>query len=163
MWMGGAFALALVGLWAWMRERTLRKEGEIKLLYAQEQNQQIPHLEQALKSKEEEYASVHTAQLIAEEKLAMLQKAEEQLKTVFRALSTEALEKNNQNFLDLAKTSLQTFQEGAKGDLEKRQQAIAELLKPVNESLTKLDTGIREIEKERKGDQHSLKEQVKVL
>lgn len=163
MWMGGAFALALVGLWAWMRERTLRKEQEIKLLYAHELNQKIPHLEQALKLKEEEYASVHTAQLIAEEKLAMLEKAEDQLKTVFRALSSEALEKNNKNFLDLAKTSLQTFQEGAKGDLEKRQQAIAELLKPVNESLTKLDTGIREIEKERKGDQHSLKEQVKVL
>ncbi len=70
MWIGGAFVLALVGLWAWMRERTLRKEGEIKLLYTQEQNQKIPLLEQALKLKEEEYASVHTAQIIAEEKLA---------------------------------------------------------------------------------------------
>src|SRR5215469_14470725 len=92
---------------------------------------------------------------IAEEK--------EQLKQAFSALSQEALEKNNQTFLDLAKTSLEKFQEGAKGDLEKRQTAIVELLNPVKESLQKLDVGIRQIEKERKGDQESLKAQIQSL
>ena len=58
---------------------------------------------------------------------------------------------------------MEKFQEGAKGDLEKRQVAIAELLNPVKESLHKLDTGMRQIEKERKGDQESLKEQVRSL
>ncbi len=96
-------------------------------------------------------------------KLNLQQQSEEQLKTVFRALSAEALEKNNRSFLDLAQTSLEKFQEGAKGDLEKRQQAIVELLTPVKESLQKLDQGVRQIEKERKGDQESLKEQVKAL
>ena len=154
---------ALFFAWFWMRERGLRKEAELKCGFAEQQLQKIPSLEVALKKKEEECASFHTAQLIAEEKLLSLQNAEEQLKNVFRSISSEALEKNNRSFLDLAKTSLEKFQEGAKGDLEKRQTAIAELLNPMKESLLKLDTGMREIEKERKGDQESLKEQVKSL
>ncbi len=163
MWMWGAVGLSLAGLWLWMREKGLRKEAELKLSFAQEQNQKIPLLEALLKGKEEEYSSLHTEHRIIEEKLQILQNAEEQLKTVFRSLSYEALEKNNRSFLDLAKTSLEKFQEGAKGDLDKRQTAITELLGPVKESLLKLDTGMRQIEKERKGDQESLKEQVRSL
>lgn len=153
----------LIFAWAWMREKGLRKEADLKRGFAEQQIQKIPFLEAALKQKEEECSSFHTAQLIAEEKLLSLQNAEEQLKNVFRSISSEALEKNNRSFLDLAKTSLEKFQEGAKGDLEKRQTAITELLNPMKESLLKLDTGMREIEKERKGDQESLKEQVKSL
>jgi DNA recombination protein RmuC len=146
-----------------MRERALRKEAEIKLSFVQEQNGKIPLLEAALRKKEQEFAALHTENRVVEEKLHMLLSAEEQLKNVFRSLSSEALEKNNRSFLELAKTSLATFQEVAKGDLDKRQTAIAELLTPVKESLLKLDTGIRHIEKERKGDQESLKEQVRAL
>jgi len=163
MWMWGAFGCAFTGLWLWMRERNLREKSELKLQFVEEQNQEIPSLQQALKQKEEECASLHTAQLILDEKLQILLKAEEQLKNVFRALSTDALEKNNRAFLQLAQTSLEKFQEGAKGDLEKRQTAITELLKPLKESLVKLDTDMRHIEKERKGDQESLREQVKTL
>jgi DNA recombination protein RmuC len=127
----------------------LRKSAELKLSFAEEQNRQIPHLEAALKQKEEEYFTLLTAQKIAEEKLQML--------------PSEALEKNNRSFLDLAKASLEKYQEGAKGDLEKRQIAIVELLNPVKESLKKLDQGMHQIEKERKGDQESLKVQIKSL
>ncbi|MBS0604582.1 MAG: DNA recombination protein RmuC [Verrucomicrobia bacterium] len=163
MWIWGTAGVAAVGLWLWMREKGLRKEAELRFGFAQEQNQKIPLLEAALKEKEEECAFLNTQQIVSEEKIQLLQNAEEQLKSVFRALSADALEKNNRAFLDLAKTSLEKFQEGAKGDLEKRQIAITELLKPVNDTLVKLDTGIRQIEKERKGDQESLKEQVKSL
>ncbi len=163
MWMWGVLALSLVSLWLWMRERGLCKQAELKYSYAEELNRKIPLLELALKQKEEECASFRTAHLIAEEKLQILKDAEEQLKNVFRSLSSEALEKNNRAFLDLAKTSLENFQEKAKGDLEKRQVAIAELLNPVKESLIKIDTGMRQIEKERKGDQDTLKEQVRSL
>lgn len=163
MWMWGVIVLSLLGLWLWMREHQMRKEAQLRLLFAEEQNQRIPLLEAALRQKEEECSAVLMQQRIIEEKLQMLQQAEEQLKNVFRSLSSEALEKNNRCFLDLAKTSLEKFQEGAKGDLEKRQLAIVELLNPVKESLQKLDQGVRQIEKERKGEQESLREQVKAL
>lgn len=163
MWIWGAVALSLASLWLWMREQQKRKEAQLRLAFIEEQNKRIPDLEAALRQKEEECAAIFTDQRIAEEKLQMLIQAEEQLKNVFRSLSSEALEKNNRSFLELAKTSLEKFQEGAKGDLEKRQLAISELLNPVKESLQKLDQGVRQIEKERKGDQESLKEQVKSL
>jgi DNA recombination protein RmuC len=163
MWMWVAIALLLIGLWLWMREKALRKEAEVRLFFAEELKQKFAFLETALKQKEGECAALYTEQRVFEEKLQILQNAEEQFKNVFHSLSSEALEKNNRSFLDLAKTSLEKFQEGAKGELDKRQTAIGQLLVPVKESLLKLDLGIRQIEKERKGDQESLKEQVRSL
>ncbi len=158
-----AIASLFVTLLLWMQERSLRKQAELKLLFAQEQNQKIPPLEAALKDSQAECVSLLTSQMVTEEKLRVLLQAEEQLKNAFHVLSSEALERNNRSFLELAKTSLESISQGAKGDLDKRSQAIAELLGPVKESLLKLDSGIRQIEKERKGDQESLKEQVKSL
>lgn len=159
----GMSAAILIGLLFWMREHQKRREAQLRLVFIEEQNQRIPFLEAALKQKNEECVALALEQKVAEEKLRMLMQAEEQLKNVFRAISSEALEKNNRSFLELAKTSLEKFQEGAKGDLEKRQLAIVEMLKPVKESLHNLDQGVKQIEKERKGDQESLKEQVKSL
>ena len=100
---------------------------------------------------------------LLKEKLDFALKSREELKESFKALSHEALEKNNQSFLDLAKTSLEKYQERAKGDLEKRQQSISEMVKPVKETLGKLDEGLRLLEKERKGDHASLRTQVSLL
>ena len=72
--------------------------------------------------------------------------AEQKLTDAFKALSAEALKSNNQSFLDLAKTSLQTLQDAAKGDLEKRQQAIGEIVEPVKLSLEKVDAKIQALE-----------------
>jgi DNA recombination protein RmuC len=99
----------------------------------------------------------------ADERLKTFQQAEEKLSNAFQALSSEALQKNNQAFLDLANTSLGKFQEQAKGDLEKRQTAIDELIKPVKASLEKVDIRMHEIEKARTGAYEGLKEQVKSL
>lgn len=161
MWV--PIGISFLGLAAWMWQWRLCKEFELRLRLANEQVQRLPLLEEALKEKEQELAKSIWEQNSIEEKLKMLLQAEEQLKTVFRALSSEALERNNRSFVDLAKATLEKYQEGAKGDLEKRQQAIDELLKPMKESLQKLDVGIGHIEKERKADQQSLKEQVKSL
>ncbi len=98
-----------------------------------------------------------------QDQMGVLQRSEELLKGAFSTLSMEALEKNNRAFLDLARTSLGAFQEGAKGDLDKRQIAIADLIRPMKEALHKLDTGMQQIEKERRGDQQSLREQVRSL
>ncbi len=50
-----------------------------------------------------------------------MQDAQEKLSNAFKAISAEALQSNNQAFLDLAKTTLEKFQETAKVDLEHRQ------------------------------------------
>ena len=73
-----------------------------------------------------------------------------ELEKNFRLLAGEALQKNNQAFLDLANQNLSRYQAEAKGELEKKQQSFAELVKPINEALKKTEQQIREIEKERK-------------
>ena len=97
------------------------------------------------------------------EKLRLLDEAQSRLSDAFKALSAEALQTNNQSFLHLAKATLATFQEGAKGDLEKRQQAIGELVKPLRESLDKVDQKIQEIETARAVAYSSLTDHLKSL
>ena len=99
----------------------------------------------------------------AEEKLAVLDEAQRKLSDAFKALASEALKSNNQSFLELAKATLEKFQETAKGDLDKRQQAIDQLVKPVKESLEKVDTKIQDLEKARAGAYEGLQAQVKSL
>lgn len=99
----------------------------------------------------------------AEEKLAVVNEAQQKLADAFKALAADALRSNNQSFLELAKTTMERFQEAAQGDLEKRQQAIHALVAPVKESLEKVDSQIHELEKARAGAYRGLTEQVRSL
>lgn len=99
----------------------------------------------------------------AQEKLKLLNEAQTELANAFKALSDDALKSNNQAFLELARATLEKFQESAKGDLELRKQAIDELVKPLKESLTKVDERLKEIEHARVSAYVSLTEQVKSL
>ncbi len=95
-----------------------------------------------------------------QEKLQTLKEAEENLRHAFRSLSSEALQNNNKAFLDLAKSTLEKFQEGAKTDLASRQKAINDLMNPVKDALGSVDKKINELEKTRVGAYENLKEQV---
>jgi DNA recombination protein RmuC len=99
----------------------------------------------------------------AAEKLAILNEAQAKLSDAFRALSAEALKSNNVAFLNLAHATLEKFQEGARNDLEKRQTAIDQLVKPVRETLQKFDEKIGEIEKSRLEAYGGLTQQVRGL
>ncbi|HYV82716.1 MAG TPA: DNA recombination protein RmuC [Pyrinomonadaceae bacterium] len=98
-----------------------------------------------------------------QEKITLINNAETKLADAFKALSADALRNNNQSFLDLAKQNLEAFQQNAKGELERRQSAIGDLIKPLKESLEKVDGKIGELEKNRVGAYSELREQVKAL
>jgi len=97
------------------------------------------------------------------EKLRIVEGAREELAQAFRAASAEALKNNSEAFLAHAEEKLARYQEAAKGDLEKRHQAIDLVLKPVRETLEKVGTQVQEIEKARTGAYAGLSEQVKSL
>ncbi|OHB43738.1 MAG: recombinase RmuC, partial [Planctomycetes bacterium GWC2_39_26] len=99
----------------------------------------------------------------ADEKLTLLNDATLKLRDAFTALSAEALKSNNQSFLELAKATLEKYQAEAKGDLEQRQKAVENLVTPIKQSLEKVDTHVRELEKARQHAYGSLTEQVKSL
>lgn len=98
-----------------------------------------------------------------EEKLTLLISAKEELSTGFKVLSAEALERNNQSFLELAKTALEKYQVQASADLEKRQISIDGLVKPLQASLEKVDSKINELEQKRVGAYEGLLKQVEYL
>lgn len=99
----------------------------------------------------------------AGEKAELLRNAERELADAFKSLSADALRSNNQAFLDLARQSLAGFQEQARGDLAARQQAVATLVKPLAETLDKLNAQQREMEQLRSGAYAGLTEQVRNL
>jgi DNA recombination protein RmuC len=99
----------------------------------------------------------------AHEKLALLEDAKAKLMDSFKALSSEALSKNNESFLNLAKTTLEKYQDGAKGDLEKRQQAIHQTVEPVGLALKAFNERVEKIEARRTETDASLQQQLQQL
>jgi DNA recombination protein RmuC len=85
---------------------------------------------------------------LAEQK-ALLTDAESRLGDAFRAMAAEALAANNQGFLTLASEKLEAARRESDATLAARQQAIDALVKPVRESLEKVDGKIQQIERER--------------
>ncbi len=88
----------------------------------------------------------------AVEKLKLLETAEKKLSDSFRALSSSALESNNESFLRLAKSVLEGFQKEATGDLAMKEKAIQTLVAPLSESLKEVNRQISELEKKRLSD-----------
>ena len=83
------------------------------------------------------------------DKLKYMSNTDEQLKDTFKALSSDALKANNECFMGVAAN-----------ELEKSQTAIDHLVKPLKEVLEKLDLKINDIEKERKGNEGALKNEI---
>ncbi len=108
-------------------------------------------------------ARLETERKSSDEKLALIEDSRQRLSDAFKALSADALARNNQSFLELAGATLARTQEAARGDLELRQQAIADLVTPVRQSLEKVDSKIQELEKARAGAYAGLNEQVRAL
>jgi DNA recombination protein RmuC len=106
---------------------------------------------------------IDAGQRAAQEKLALLDQAEHKLRDAFSSLSAEALRQNNQSFLALAQTKLGEFQHSASSDLDKRQKAVNDLVRPIHEALTRVDGKLQEVEKDRIATYSSLLEQVKAM
>jgi DNA recombination protein RmuC len=81
----------------------------------------------------------------------------------FTALSSHALRANNESFLQLATQSLQTFQQRATSDLDQRTRSMEQLVKPIQDSLSKVDQKLAQIEEVRKTTYSALNEQLRGL
>ncbi len=99
----------------------------------------------------------------AQERAAAWAEDRKLLEGSFAKLSSDALVHNNEQFLLLAESRMREAQKAAAGDLDQRQQAISELLRPLQETLGRYELGLRELEKDRQGAYAGLSEQVKQL
>lgn len=158
----------------WIRECERRAVAE-------EKNTRLPELEEKLKEAKlvadrliedntllksqlaEKEACLKKQAEHGQEKLILLQHAQERLADSFKALSAEALKNNMQSFLDMATLKFEKLQEGAKHDLHLRQKAIDDLIKPIHNCLQTVDSKVSELEKARLIAYTSLTEQVHTM
>jgi len=78
----------------------------------------------------------------------------------FRGLSTEALERATEQLLVVAEQRLGRATQVADSDLEKRQQAVAELVGPLREQLGAVASQVGELEKQRAAGAAALEQQI---
>jgi DNA recombination protein RmuC len=97
------------------------------------------------------------------EKLALMQRAEAALREAFAALSAEALQRNNQSFLDLAGARMGELERTAAAQLDQRHKAVNDLIAPIRDALARVDGKLLEVEKERVSSYAGLLEQVKAM
>lgn len=108
-------------------------------------------------------SSLESERKASDEKIELMTRAGDELRNAFKAMAADALKNNNLSFLTLAKESLARFQSEARGDLDSRQKAVAELVAPVRESLTKMEEQINYLELERGKAYSALHTQVQSL
>lgn len=169
--LGLLLGLALGGLAAWVAlrgrsatvaERTRQLEEALR-----ECDGERRAVVEARAAAQAELAELRTRleleQARAAEKLAVLERAKAELTDAFKALSADALRTSNTAFLELATAALERFQVQAKDDLERRQEAVQQLVAPIRESLEKVDGKIQLLEQARSQAYGSLTEQVRSL
>lgn len=128
-----AVAAALGALIAWLaaRARAHREVGEANTRLAE------------ARARLDEQSRAQAARVKAYEE------ASQQVRDAFAALASEALRQNNESFLQLAQTKLAELQQKAAGDLDQRQRAIAELVRPIGETLQRMDASVQQAERAR--------------
>jgi DNA recombination protein RmuC len=107
-------------------------------------------------------ALAHERELGAE-RLATLRDAEARLSDSFKAMSAEALQANMVQLTELAKAQLRTAQVEGKGDLEKRANAVEQMVAPLREQLVRVDNQLSALNKERHESRGRLESQLRSM
>lgn len=96
----------------------------------------------------------------AEEKAAYV---DTKLAERFQALSAQALDTNNQRFLELADTRFRTASTQAAGELDQRRTAVENLVAPLKDTLTRVESQLREFDAGRRSAHAELAKQVDLV
>lgn len=156
----GLLAAVLAGTLVWLLQRSSGAALAERLRLREEDN---ARLAAELAGARDELSRLTTAHAQLATRLEAEQAAHERRVNEFKALSADALRANRVDFLDQAKEAFAQLQQQSAGDLEQRRQAVEALVKPIRESLDKVDLKISEIEKARAGAYGALGEQLKSL
>ncbi len=97
----------------------------------------------------------------SDQRHTILSNAEQTLRDAFRSMASEALQANSQSLTALAQASLEKTNEQVKGDLDRRHAAIADLVRPLADTLQAVDLKLAVVEKDRIAANASLAEQLK--
>jgi DNA recombination protein RmuC len=85
------------------------------------------------------------------------------LNETFQALADTALRSNQASFLEAAQATLETARAQMTGDMAQKQTAIEGVVRPLTDSLSRLETHVRELERAREKAYGSIGEQLQSL
>ena len=167
----GVIGLLFGSLIAWLvlRSRTAALSARLSLMEKEltAEKAGLARLQQAhtelVAGKARAESALEAERKTSNDKLELVTRASEELRNAFKAMASDALKSNNLSFLVLAKESLERFQTEARGDLENRQKAVADLVAPVRDSLNKVDAQIQQMEVARGDAYGELRAQVQSL
>jgi DNA recombination protein RmuC len=108
-------------------------------------------------------AQFQAAQQNLLEQRRLLDEAQGQLRHAFASVSADALAKNNEAFLQLARERFATIAAEATGSLDQRKEQIEALLRPMRELMDQYQIRVGEIEKSRVESYSMLREQLGTL
>jgi DNA recombination protein RmuC len=97
------------------------------------------------------------------EQRRLLDDAQSKLSDAFRSLAAETLSESTQQFLELAKSRLETMQGDATGELDKKRLEIDALVNPLNDTLKELKSELLRVESSRQEAYGQLTTQVHAL
>jgi DNA recombination protein RmuC len=171
---GLVVGLALGLAWHLLRHTSVTAQAETAEARLADAQAMVGQLTAQVQAATTAAATAETARAVLASELEQTRKSEQELQAraaeenarlvgTFAQLSAEALQKNNEQFLALAETKLGQAQTAAQGDLTQRQQAIAQLLGPLSETLARYEQGLQQIEVDRKGAYEGLNEKVAQL
>jgi DNA recombination protein RmuC len=100
---------------------------------------------------------------LAAERMATLSDAQERLSASFKALSADALQSSMSQLTELARAQLQAAQTEVKGDLDKRHQAVEQLVAPLREQLGRVDSQLLRLDQERRESRGQMSAQLRTL
>ena len=155
--------------WLVLRSRTAALNARLSLMEKElaVEKADLARLQQAhtelVAGKARLESALESERKTSNEKIELVTRASEELRNAFKAMASDALKSNNLSFLVLAKESLERFQTEARGDLENRQKAVAEMVAPVRDSLNKVDAQIQQMEVARGDAYGELRAQVQSL
>lgn len=140
-------------VWLLAERRALRADRD---RVANDLNQREKAIEGYLDQVEQLQATLNEKQNQLTEQRAKL----EGLGDNFKSLAADVLKQSSEQFLQLAKENFDGKQKDAAAQLEQRKQAIESLIKPIRESLDKHAKAVTDIEKNREGAYHGLRQQL---
>jgi DNA recombination protein RmuC len=134
---------------------------------AEEKSQELERLRELAQGEAQARSEAQTrlefTQKQLEEEKKLLAEATARLSDAFKALSADALQRNNQTFLELARQAFQNLLSEAKGELGRKEQAVEALVRPLSEALQRYEGYVKSLEENRQKAYGGLLEQLRAL
>lgn len=154
-----------VSLGYWIRNLSIRSEISVLTQNSGNLTTQLADRENQLEQARKEASTLGLENARLGERLTAeqesLKQARATLEDTFRSAASRVLNENSQAFLQLARQELGRQQQTSENQLGQKEKAIESLLKPVRETLDKLQQGTQELEVRREGAYKSLEQMIK--